>query len=108
MWKKISEKTQALSLLVRVKLKNGYVSDWRALFTFPTDGYAEIGGPFLIRDILYLEINPIEVKHIGKLVPNEYINHSVELRNFLIESKIYFKEVNSSFFIPSQGDGGVN
>ncbi len=73
MWQNILSIVKKLSLLVRVVFKKETISKWSNWLAFPSDGYGEIQvtGPFLIREVSYIEVNPIEIRKIGRLVPDK-------------------------------------
>jgi hypothetical protein len=97
MLEQISKLIGTLSLLIRVALRDGSVSDWSKWITFPSSGYGEIMrlGPFRIDDVGYLEIDPVEVKNIGKRVSEKRIDHSDELKEALRVLNIEYEQVNN-------------
>ena len=50
-------------------------------FLGPVPGYVESSayGPVPTRDIEWVELDPIEQRHIGRLVPPRIIDHTAEL-----------------------------
>lgn len=101
MWQNISLIIKQLSLLIRVTFKDETVSKWSNWLTFPSDGYGEIQvtGPFLIREVSCIEVNPIEIRKVGRLVPDKKIDHSIELRDALTKAGIEFEEIDAIFRI---------
>ncbi|WP_074406732.1 DUF6678 family protein [Aquimarina megaterium] len=70
------------------------ISEWGSYLNFPVDGYFEPEhiGPIKINQWKWLEIDPIEVIIIGRLVPAKNIDHSLEIINYLNENDIAFSE----------------
>jgi hypothetical protein len=101
MWQKISLIIKQLTLLVRVGFEDETVSEWSKWLTFPSDGYAEIQvtGPFLIRKVSYIEINPIEIRRVGRLVPDREIDHSKKLEEYLTNAEIEFDVIDTIYRI---------
>lgn len=101
MWQNTSMIIERLSILIRVAFKNGEYSEWSKWLGLPVDGYAELEatGPFLIRDVVLVEVNPIERKYLGRLLPDREIDHSIELREALKNKKIKFTESEGLFLI---------
>jgi len=71
---------------------------WVEYFNFPEEGYIEIPltGPIKTTQLKWLEINPIEIKKIGRLIPEKEINHTKEIIDILNEENIIFS-FNQSF-----------
>lgn len=55
-------------------------SNW-GWFLVPVLGYVESSayGPLSVREVEWVEIDPIEQRHIGRLVPPQIIDHTAEL-----------------------------
>jgi hypothetical protein len=70
----------------RLKIKN-QASDavWSKWLIQPSDSYieSEMQGPCSINDIEWVEIDSIEKKNVGKLVPEKEIDHSTEVIKLL-------------------------
>ena len=87
--------------MVRIVFQDGTVTNWSNWLTFPSDGYGEITvvGPFLLRDVSRVEVNPVELRKVGRLIPEKEIDHSDELRDALTKFRIHFNEnENDGFF----------
>ena len=58
---------------------------WGNWMFIPAEGYVEFErfGPIRISDLEWLDIDPIEVKRIGRLVPDRRIDHSDVLLQLL-------------------------
>ncbi|MBB6372113.1 DUF6678 family protein [Chryseobacterium shigense] len=86
----------------RLKLKNKDKNlTWEDWIINPTGNYIETGqtGPNIINKIEYIEINPIEEKNIGKLVPKKMINHSLEIIKIIESKNINFKQCENTIKI---------
>ncbi|WP_299125915.1 DUF6678 family protein [uncultured Tenacibaculum sp.] len=70
------------------------VSDWNSYLNFPIEGYFEPQhiGPIKVNQWKWLEINPIEIKIIGKLIQNKEVDHSIEIIRMLKENNISFSQ----------------
>jgi len=68
------------------------LTEWVDYFSIPADNYIEIPftGPIEISSLKWIEINPIEKKIIGRLVPPKKINHTKELIDSFNSHKIGF------------------
>jgi len=66
---------------VRVKVKWDAEVSWSTWIIIPTSGYIELSeiGPYPVREIEWLEINPIKFEHIGRLVPPRRIDNTSQL-----------------------------
>jgi hypothetical protein len=70
---------------VRVKLKqNEHPCPWGWLIV-PVRGYVEFPayGPVPTREVEWVELDPIEQRHIGRLVPPQILDHTPALRQQL-------------------------
>ncbi|WP_022824123.1 DUF6678 family protein [Hymenobacter norwichensis] len=55
---------------VRLKVcREGDITDWGNMFGLPVEGYIEVSGPERISDVEWIELDPIVVTLIGRLVP---------------------------------------
>ena len=68
------------------------ISEWDHGFFIPVEGYLEPSslGPVPIREIKWFQIDPIEVKVIGRLVPDKKIDHSKNVGTYLTNNSIEF------------------
>jgi hypothetical protein len=83
-----------LPIKFRLKLKNIDKNlTWEDWIINTTGNYIETGstGPNIIDNIEYIEINPIEEKEIGKLVPKKIINHNLNIIQSIESKHINFK-----------------
>lgn len=70
----------------RLKIKNEVLdAPWSKWLTQPSDNYfeAERQGPYSINDIEWVEINPIQNRKDGRLVPEKEFDHSAEIIKLL-------------------------
>ena len=65
---------------------------WECNFTFPEKGYVEISstGPIEIHRIKWIEINPVEEKILGRLIPPKKIFHTKQIIDFLEDKGIEY------------------
>lgn len=67
-------------------------SHWNEWISNPSGEYIDFGlEPILYRAIKQIQINPIEEKEVGKLVPSIFINHTEEVCEFLANLKINYE-----------------
>jgi hypothetical protein len=74
--------TSCLPIATRVKLRGEEApSAWSQMFVLPVRGYIEISayGPVPKRDIEWVELDPVEIWHIGRLVPPKHIDHTAAI-----------------------------
>ena len=61
---------------VRIKLKAEELPEgWAGGIGLPVRGYIELHGPWPFREVEWLEINPIVIEHIGRLVKPRQHNY---------------------------------
>jgi hypothetical protein len=90
MWEIVSQLVKNESLRIRVVLRDGTASNWGKFIILPAPGYCEIDGPVRYGDVEFLEIDSIEYKKIGRLVPDKKIDHSNAIINELNSNSIKF------------------
>ncbi|MDF7810046.1 DUF6678 family protein [Hymenobacter sp. YC55] len=55
---------------IRLKVYNeDYITDWKGGFGLPVEDYIEVSGPERISDVEWIELDPVVVTPIGRLVP---------------------------------------
>ncbi|RZJ56531.1 MAG: hypothetical protein EOO55_04995 [Hymenobacter sp.] len=87
----IQDIDSAMGIAIRAKIKEDDVpSNWSRWFIIPVPGYVEASsfGPMPRREIQWLEIDPIEIKHIGRLVPPKSIDHTTDILQILDRASI--------------------
>ena len=70
----------------RLKIKNKLLNaPWSNWLCHPSDNYieAEIQGPYPLNDIEWIEINPVEKRKEGKLIPEKEFDHSAAIMRLL-------------------------
>jgi hypothetical protein len=75
----IDKLTADFPIATRVKLWNRDTpSTWSRMFILPVRGYIEVSdyGPLPKREIEWVELDPVEIWHIGRLVPPKHIDHT--------------------------------
>ncbi len=61
---------QATRCKIRLKVyRDEQATDWANGFGLPVEGYIEVSGPERVKDVQWLEFDPIVVTAIGRLVP---------------------------------------
>ena len=77
----------------RLKIKNEPLdAPWSNWLGHPSDNYieAEMQGPYSINDIEWVEIDPVEKRKEGKLIPGKEFDHSAEVIKLLEELSFPF------------------
>ncbi|SES90799.1 DUF6678 family protein [Hymenobacter actinosclerus] len=80
----------------KVRLKpdrTNQITDWRGGFGIPVEGYIEVAGPERIADVEWIELDPIVVTHIGRLVPPHIAFVSDAIREVLNKELVEFDVV---------------
>lgn len=75
----IDKLTADFPIATRAKLVNQDTpTAWAQWFLLPVPGYIEASsyGPVPKREIEWIELDPVEVWHIGRLVPPKHIDHT--------------------------------
>ena len=77
----------------RMKLFNmDHPTNWQSAIWSPTDNYIENHSCLAkFSDVEYIEIDPIENRYIGRLVPNRIYDHTTEVHNILKDHTVEFK-----------------
>ncbi len=98
LWSSLMDVLEQFDLLTRVKWsKNDIPSEWEKVLFMPTSGYLEAPrlGPVPCREVEWLEIDSLELKHRGRLVPPQEINRSEALCNALRNANIPFVQMDN-------------
>lgn len=90
MWNKLTEILKGIPCTVRIAFRDGTKTEWAKSLFLPTQGYGETGkyGPFRLADVAAVEINPIEIRRVGRLVPDRKIDHTQVLVSALQSAQI--------------------
>jgi len=88
----------------RIETSTSGRSKWDTRDIIPTNGYVElpVHGPVLASDILWFEIDPVERRRVGKLVPDKLIDHTGEIRMELDQLNFEFETVDGNIRIITQ------
>jgi hypothetical protein len=82
---RIASLSNKLHCQARLKRKlNDLPDSWGNGIGLPVRTYIEINGPWPFRELDWLEINPVVMEHIGRLVApkrHNYLNDIIELLN---------------------------
>ncbi|SNC68116.1 hypothetical protein SAMN06265337_2183 [Hymenobacter gelipurpurascens] len=79
---------------VRLKVYHeDLATEWRGGFGLPVKGYIEVVGPERIEDVEWIELDPIVVTHIGRLMPPEVTVITDEIVQTLYKEVINYKIV---------------
>jgi len=75
-------------------------SAWSPWLIEPDEGYVELKGlgPIPKHAIEWIEINPLEMTHQGRLIPPKKIDHSAKIQGFLKQQAIPFLWTDERFF----------
>jgi hypothetical protein len=73
---------------------------WTAGIGLPVRGYIELHGPHPFRDVEWIEINPIVVEHIGRLVKPRYYTYLEDIISFLQSEGLAYSIVAGAVRIP--------
>ncbi len=77
----------------RIKLNNQELTEeWNNWIIIPAEGYIEMEayGPIQIVEIDWIDITPIEIKKMGKLIPDKTTDYFYEVTSLLSDLKIDF------------------
>lgn len=99
---KVAALINSLGCNPRIKLKNDITPEtWgNTGICVPVNGYIEVQGPWPLREVEWLEINPIVIEHIGRLVAPKRWNHSDAIVSFLQTEDVSFNIVDGMIRIP--------
>lgn len=101
--KELNLKPIKFRIKIRNKTKNLTWEDW---IINPSGNYIETGstGPNNINEIEYIEINTLEEKNVGKLIPKKTMNHNLEIIKIIEHRNINFKKCEDIIKIELQID----
>jgi hypothetical protein len=90
----IAELLREMPCNVRVKLADeNHEREWAQVIFAPVDGYIEGGGtgPVPMREVEWIDIKRIEMKHIGRLVPDKPIDHTEMIQTALDKNEANYE-----------------
>ena len=101
MWKTVATIVQEHRSAVQAVLDDDDPDDWSPWFTLPSEGYGEVSnyGPFSLRKLRLLRINPIESRRIGMRIPPQVIDHTESITSALAERQITFERKDKLIII---------
>jgi len=75
-------------------------TEWTHLFIVPVDGCIEGGcGPIPLREVDWVDIDPIEIQDVGRLVPQRRVDHAAAWLSHFTQHNIRFQQVEHGFRI---------
>ncbi|UOG75805.1 hypothetical protein MTX78_04215 [Hymenobacter tibetensis] len=88
---------------IRLKVYNeDYITDWKSGFGLPVEGYIEVSGPERISDVEWIELDPVVVTRIGRLVPPKVSIILDEIIQVLQQESIDYQVVKGMVRIDGQ------
>jgi hypothetical protein len=98
---KVAALSNKLHCQARLKLKyNNLPEAWGSGIGFPVRTYIEIIGPWPFRKVDWLEINPIVMEHVGRLVAPKRWNYSEQIVALLKAEHMSYSLVDGMIRIP--------
>ncbi len=80
-----------LKCQVRLKLKVDEAPEgWAKGIGLPATGYIELHGPLPFQEVEWLEINPVVIEHVGRLVKPKQHNYLEEVGAFLLSKNVAY------------------
>ena len=80
----------AISCKVKL-LEEPPLEGWTDYLGLPTPSYFEPFGPYLIRDLEWIMIDPVERKKIGRLIPEKILDHTDEISRIFMEKGLDYR-----------------
>lgn len=99
---KIAALSNQLKCQPRLKLKHDDTPEaWGNMgIWLPVKGYIELNGPWPFREVEWLEINPIVMERIGRLVAPKQWNHLEQIVSLLQVECVEYRIVDDMARIP--------
>lgn len=94
LWLLVLRMIDEFKISVRLMVsKNEEPSEWSSWLSFPSGSYVEIAqaGPINKDEVIWIEINNIEIKKRGGRVPDAKIDHSRQIYKILEQESVAFK-----------------
>jgi hypothetical protein len=86
---------------VRIKPNSEEIPEaWARGIGLPVPRYIELHGPWPFREVEWLEINPIIMEHIGRLVKSKKHNYLENIISFLQSQGIAYAVIDEAVRIP--------
>jgi len=88
----------------RINTVDTGLSDWDTVAIVPVPSYIElpIHEPVRVADILWFEIDPVEIEHVGCLVPDKRIDHTEAVLRELEAQSLNYETVDGNLRITMQ------
>ncbi|MBD2724551.1 DUF6678 family protein [Hymenobacter armeniacus] len=99
---KIAALLNQLKCQPRLKLKHDNTPEaWSNMgIGLPVRGYIELNGPWPFREVEWLEINPIVMERVGRLVAPKQWSHLEQIASFLQLEGVEYKIIDGMVRIP--------
>ena len=78
-WPDVCALIRQLGLRVRLRIRGAETQEWGSFLGVPTSGYLEVHGPHSLTDVVCVEVDPVEVRHRGRLVAPLLVDRRAEL-----------------------------
>jgi hypothetical protein len=103
MWEEVASIINKHRVAVQADLDDDEPEDWSVGIGLPTEGYGEVAsyGPFSLKNLRMLVINPIETRRIGQRVPDKLIDHTASIMQELTDCGVAFERKDKLIVIHS-------
>ena len=100
-WASTVQALQAIPVRCRVGLLNGRESVWARPFFSPSPGYIEGAdlGPVPTQEIRWIEVESVEQRRRGRLVPDQPVDHSATLLDLFQRHGLRFEHLKHGYRI---------
>lgn len=80
-WRDVIAAVDASAFKIRYRIKPVHEPDpgeWFRWLIIPVEGYLETGstGPVPVRDVEWVDVDPVEIVEQGRLIPTRYVDRS--------------------------------
>ncbi|OON67425.1 DUF6678 family protein [Hymenobacter sp. CRA2] len=87
---------QGYALRLKTKNETEPVS-WGQWLGVPVPGYIEINGPWPVREVEWVEVNPVVTTFQGRLIPPQVADHTADLTRQLKSASLSFSVTNDGY-----------
>jgi hypothetical protein len=95
---------QANKCSVRLKVRGAPKPEgWNSRAGIPVPGYIEINGPWPIHQVDWVEINPVVMEYIGRLVPPKQVNSLIQIESELRQADLLYTVSDGIIRVPLLG-----
>ncbi|GAA4507672.1 hypothetical protein GCM10023172_38640 [Hymenobacter ginsengisoli] len=93
---------QAAKCTARIKIKGRLDASSWSWIIIPVPSYIELGsvGPWPVRDVEWVEINPVTMEHTGRLIPPKRIDNIAQIEEGLRQANIDYTTLDGIVHIP--------